>query len=115
MRKIERLMIAAIRNRQDFKLANTEVVVNNNDDNSAVDVLLHGHKIAAFDDKNSLVFFSPRGYKTATTKSRLNAILGEFCGAGIYQSRWVWYAQGPNSAQQFEVERDELYGFAYAN
>jgi len=115
MRKIERLMIAAIRNRRDFKLANTEVVCDNESPESAVEIYLYGHKIAVLDDAKSRVIFSPKGYKTATTKSRLNAILGEFCGAGIYQSRWVWYAQGPNSAQQFEVERDELYGFAYAN
>lgn len=115
MRKIERLMINAIRNRQDFKLANTEVVCDPENPNFAVSVYLHNSCIATFDDKHSLVFWSNCGYKTATTKSRLNAILGEFCKAGIYQRDFQWYAYRPQFSDELFVERGEHYGFAYAN
>ena len=84
MRKIERLMNAAISAGKDFKLDNTAVV---NADGISV-VLLHGNKIAEIGD--SFIRLFDGGWQSNTTKSRLNAILsvhGE-PGDGIFQKQW---------------------------
>jgi hypothetical protein len=52
-------------------------------------VLLHGHTIAVVNDNNVLV--TSCRWRTATTKSRLNAVLRAFCGYQIYQYNYTWY------------------------
>ena len=87
MRKIERLMNAAISAGKDFKLDNTAVV---NADGISV-VLLHGNRIAEIGDSFMRLFDG--GWQSNTTKSRLNAILsvhGE-PGDGIFQKQWKWF------------------------
>ncbi len=69
MRKIERLMNAAITAGKDFKLANTEVISCSN----VTDVFLHGNLIARIGETWIELFDG--GHQTNTTKSRLNAIL----------------------------------------
>lgn len=87
MRKIERMMNAAITKQQDFKLANTEVVSCSN----VADVYLHGHLIARIGETWIELFDG--GYQTATTKSRLNAILSEHgCpGERVFQKDFDWF------------------------
>lgn len=87
MRKIERLMNAAISEQREFRSANTAVV---NADGISV-VLLHGNKIAEVGD-NWIQLFDG-GWQTATTKSRLNAILREHgCpGDGVFQKKHEWF------------------------
>jgi hypothetical protein len=87
MRKIERQMNAAITNKVDWKLKNTEV--------QFIDgvsfVFLHGNKIAEVGD-NFLRLFDG-GWQTTTTKSRLNAILQEhgLPGECVFQKNWTWF------------------------
>jgi len=94
MRKIESEMIAAIKNGIDWKSANTEVV---SQQNGASYVYLHGSKIAEVGDDFLKLYDG--GYQTKTTKSRLNAILGEFgytCGTKqeyIFQKQYEWFIQ----------------------
>lgn len=107
MRKIERQMIQAIRTRQNFKLANTEVCCQS-DPSHAVKVYLHGSNIATLDDKNGMVWWSDCGYQTATTKSRLNAILGEFCGHYVYQHKFDWYYFSEALQREKQLERGAL-------
>lgn len=87
MRKIERMMNAAITKQQDFKLANTEVVSCSN----VADVYLHGHLIARIGETWIELFDG--GHQTATTKSRLNAILSEHgCpGERVFQKDFDWF------------------------
>ena len=88
MRKIERLMNIAIQNNTDWRMSNTEV--SNNDGVSTV--YLHGNKIAEIGDAFVRVFDG--GWRTNTTKSRLNAIINEFCCAytdGVYQHKFEWF------------------------
>ena len=91
MRKIEQQMIAAIKGNTDWKCDNTEVI----NIEGVSFVYLHGTLIAKVDD-DSLTLFDG-GYQTATTKSRLNAILGEFgytCGTKnefIFQKQFEWF------------------------
>ena len=93
LRKIETQMIAAIKKNQDWKSANTEVI----NIEGVSFVYLHGNQIATIDD-DSLTLFDG-GWQTATTKSRLNALLSEFgytCGTKrefIFQKQFEWFIQ----------------------
>ena len=84
-------MIAAIKNNQDWKCDNTEVI----NIEGVSFVYLHGNQIATIDD-DSLTLFDG-GYQSKTTKSRLNAILSEFgytCGTKreyIFQKQFEWF------------------------
>jgi len=87
MRKIERLMNAAIKAGKDWKLDNTEVVACSN----VVDVFLHGNLIARVGETWIELFDG--GWQTVTTKSRLNAILREngLPHEGIFQRKGQWF------------------------
>ena len=87
MRKIESLMNAAIAKSVDWKCDNTEVV---NIDGVSF-VYLHGNKIAEVGD--TFIRLYDGGYQSATTKSRLNAILHEhgIAGEGVFQKSYQWF------------------------
>ena len=87
MRKIERLMNAAITASKDWKLDNTEVITV--DDVS--EVYLHNNLIAKIGDTWMQLFDG--GWQSNTTKSRLNAILSEhgLPGEGIFQKNFQWF------------------------
>ena len=87
MRKIERLMNAAITAGKDFKMANNEAVACSN----VSDVYLHGNLIARIGETWIELFDG--GWQSNTTKSRLNAILSEH-GIGderVYQKKGEWF------------------------
>ena len=100
MRQIEKQMLTAIHNREDWKSANTQVTVTYfAHADRLIDrttVFLHGSPIAQITPDT--VTICDCGYQTATTKSRLNAILHELCGAGIYQKNHIWYGQALEEA-----------------
>ena len=88
MRKIERLMNDAISASRDWGQANTRVEMI---DGVSV-VFLHGNKIAEVGDDFVRVFDG--GWQSNTTKSRLNAIINEFCDPytdGVYQHKFEWF------------------------
>ena len=89
VRKIEAQMNNAILNRKDWKKDNTEVIYS--PERKASYVHLHGNHIATVGENYVEVYSC--GYKTNTTKSRLNAILTEHGIAGecIYQRKFRWY------------------------
>lgn len=88
MRIIEKQMNAAILNSKDWKNANTEVIYSPERDASYVH--LHGNHIATIGD--NFIELYTCGYHTATTKSRLNAILEVHGnGARIYQKDYEWF------------------------
>ena len=89
MRKIERLMNAAITAGKDWKLDNTEVVACSN----VSDVYLHGNLIARIGETWIELFDG--GWQSNTTKSRLNAILKEHGvgDEGIFQKNYQWFFQ----------------------
>lgn len=87
MRKIERLMNAAITAGKDWKCDNTEVVACSN----VCDVFLHGNLIARIGETWIELFDG--GWQSATTKSRLNAILAAH-GIGsesVFQKNHTWF------------------------
>jgi hypothetical protein len=94
MRKIEEQMLQAIHDRRNWKLGNTRVVsthfAHGDEVINRITVILHGSPIAIITPDH--VDASDCGYQTPTTKSRLNAVLREFCNTVIYQSSRKWYA-----------------------
>lgn len=68
MRKIEKEMLAAIRNRENFCKSNTKVIVNT----KCVYVKLYDTIIYII--KNGIEYFSDGGFNTVTTSSRLRAL-----------------------------------------
>ena len=91
MRKIETLMNQAISNRKDWKSGNTRVVSYNGFDR--VDVQLHGNHICTLN--HSEIVLSDGGWRTTTTKSRLNSIIEEFGieGERVYQKKGQWFVR----------------------
>ena len=92
MRKVESNMVAAIRSRKNLRCGNTVV---EQGESGYAEVRLVGNRIAQLNYINGLIELSDCGYRTATTKSRLNALLDSFTntggGQGIYQRRHEWY------------------------
>lgn len=80
MRKISRLASEAFMKKETFRLGNTET-------NGAM-LLLHGHPIAVHTEKG--IQLSTCGWKTATTKERLNALPN----VSITQKAGTWYLNG---------------------
>lgn len=96
MRKIETLMNKAIQSEKNWKLANTEVITVDN----ISTVYLYGNKIAEVGDTFLTLYGG--NHRTATTKSRLNAILrAHGNGEGIYQKRYQWFLSTNNGDVPF--------------
>ena len=92
MRKIERQMLHAVNTPgKDWRNSNTSVSWS--DDDQFVEVRLHGHIIASVNWRTNTLCISDCGWQTSTTKSRLNALLGDLTPgrAGIYQRNYQWF------------------------
>ena len=99
MRKIEQLMNNSIRNRQDVCYSNTMVT---HDGRDAL-VYLHGNHIATVGDTFLTIFDG--GWQSNTTKSRLNALINEFCNAytdGVFQKNFEWFISTAAGTVEFE-------------
>jgi len=86
-RKIEIEMNRAVQSGKDFCKANTTV---HHHEGVAI-VRLHGSKIAEVGDDFITLFDG--GYQSNTTKSRLNALMEEFCSPGerVFQKAFQWF------------------------
>lgn len=72
MREIEKMMVNAVANKQNFKRSNTEV----RNINGSIFVALHGNLIfASIDGKK---YYSNAGWNTVTTASRLRALGADY-------------------------------------
>jgi len=87
MRKITQQSVDAFMNAKNFKKGNMSVEVLPN-----VTVLkLHGNEIAyRYNDPKNTISITNCGWKTNTTKERLNGIPN----VSIYQKDWQWYLNG---------------------
>ena len=103
MRQIEQNLINAIRERKKaWSQDNTTIAYNDN--TATYDVFLHGNKIASIDYDSREVRLSSCGWRTSTTKSRLNAILTALrADGGIRQirNRWQICTNGHNGHYNF--------------
>ena len=105
MRKIETQMIEAIKSETDWKSGNTKVVNFFNDGDKCVvsSVFLHGNKIAEVTDNDMTIFDG--GWQSNTTKSRLNALINEFCNSltdGVFQKDFHWFIRDNNEVKDFK-------------
>ena len=101
MRKIEREMIQAIIDRSHFSKANTKVQVHvpmGVDSRAEMRVYLHDNHIATY--ANEGLYINHQGWKTNTTKSRLNALIKFVLGdmSGIYQKNFNWFMKQVDNA-----------------
>ena len=93
MRQIETEMNQAIRNGHAWSKSNTCITYDPTNNMSA-EVYLHGNHIATVTD-NALTLFDG-GWQSNTTKSRLNALINEFCDGtktGVFQKNWTWFVK----------------------
>jgi hypothetical protein len=98
MRLIERKMNRAILDSENWKLDNTQV--SNCAEDDVTFVYLHGNKIAEIGE--TFIKLYTCGYKTKTTKSRLNAILSDHGnGARIYQKSFDWFVNDNGQSVPF--------------
>jgi len=87
MRKIEKQIIEAIKDNKDLKIANSEVISCSN----VSDVYLHGNLIARIGETWMELFDG--GWRSATTKSRINSLLQAFGmeGERIFSKNFEWF------------------------
>ena len=113
MRKIETQMIDAIKGNKNWSSGNTQAVTNM----GVSTVYLHGNKIALIDDTSMTIFDG--GWKSNTTKSRLNALCDEFCiaGEGVFQENFLWYVRkfvGAINGKNIYQTEDFKSGYVFA-
>ncbi len=102
MRKIEKQMQDAIRNKVNWSSGNT-TVFNDNEGNQFV--TLHGNLIATISNFGDIKL-SSCGWQTSTTKSRLNAILDVFLyNCSIVQKQFEWYIDGREFFDGYTIVR----------
>lgn len=89
MRAIEKEMINAIQNRKSWHQSNTEVILCS--DGTTIKVELFGNVIAIIDLDQQTIVLSDAGWRSSTTKSRLNAICHNFGLPMLGQKKYEWY------------------------
>ena len=97
MRLIEKQMNNAIRCNQNFQKDNTTVI----NIGTKSFVYLHGNHIATVGSDFLQVFDG--GWQSNTTKSRLNALINEFCYVqdGVFQQNFCWFINTANGVRDF--------------
>ena len=96
-RKIETLMNQAITQSKDWSRDNTSVY----NENEVSIVRLHGNKIAEIGDTWLKLYDG--GWRTTTTKSRLNAILSAHGnGERVYQKNHQWFISYDGKVEEFK-------------
>lgn len=94
MRKVTEQAIYHFDKCENFKLSNTEVLVELNVNGFDVHLLLHGNLIATkkvnVATQENTLFITNAGWNTPTTKERLNGL----DGVGICQKKGQWYLNG---------------------
>ena len=98
MRKIEEQMLHALRTGADWRSGNTSVDWSHNAASfggSCAVVRLHGNRIGIYHPgSGALTLEDGEGWRTSTTKSRLNALVDLVpCRCGVYQHRGEWRFQ----------------------
>ena len=102
MRKIERQMQNALRNKVNWSQSNTSVSVDNEGNQF---VTLHGNLIAQISNFGDIKL-SSCGWQTPTTKSRLNAILDTYLhGLSVYQKNFDWFIGGDDFFDGYTIHR----------
>lgn len=89
MRKIEKIIVSAVRNRQNVNTDNTRVELCSREDGKPLArIYLHGNHIAtvgynAETQRITDIAFTLAGWDTKTTRGRIHLLLSEFFNAGM--------------------------------
>jgi hypothetical protein len=117
MRKIERQTVSAVRDllgRADFsgqfwKSGNMSVIQTHHGIahtpvyERTIEIRLHDNLICKIFPSGKVMDLSDCGWKSTTTKSRLNVILDEFApGYGIFQKNFDWFFQTSQTSEAEE-------------
>lgn len=89
MRKITKEATIAFFNNQNYKNSNTQVIATKD----YVELRLYNNIIAF--KNTSGTYISDAGWKTNTTKERLNGILNQF-SKSLFQKNGIWYLKSNN-------------------
>ena len=111
MRKIEKQMISAIKSRRDWRNDNTKVWYSPSRNVSCV--YLHNNLIATISRDEVEIYDG--GWRTNTTKSRLNAIINGLCHGptqGVYQRDFAWYIHDEHKDGRNVIPFQHGYTFA---
>lgn len=85
-----------------YKKDNTKVYLDiNYYDCTYISVFLHGHEIAVINISDKILTLNDCGYKTTTTKSRLNAILSIYDLGKIYSKNYKWYLKTNDEEEEW--------------
>ncbi len=87
MRRIERDMVHAFSDHQPKSVNHDKIIVH---DGGSVSWELHHNRIALLKPSESLLILYDGGVRSATTKSRLNALATAYGLPHVYQKRGVW-------------------------
>ena len=96
-------MNRAIRAGRNLSSSNTMVKTECDIHGEQSKVFLHGNHIATVTD-DALTLYSGGGWFTNTTKSRLNALINEFCDGtktGIFQKNFNWFVRAFGNVTPF--------------
>ena len=102
-------MITAFQEKKTWTKDNTRVFVVSFDfKNTIVNhvyITLFGYKIIQLTDDRKLLVLDA-GYRTKTTKSRLNAILSSYDLGKIYSKKYQWYLNNEEwtGSKEFEID-----------
>lgn len=103
MRKVEQVTVACLISGEPCKVGNSSVEPYYGEPSAtsrrpvAWDYKLHGHLIARYWPATGKLYISDAGWRTVTTKSRLNAILSKLApGWGIVQHDFTWHQECPD-------------------
>jgi len=98
MRKITELAVSAFTKGEKFSMANTSVVIGDHGGHSVAQMYLHGNLIAerttgrtTGERKHADVCVCDGGYRSNTTKERINGVLSHYGLPTVYQKKGVWY------------------------
>jgi len=89
MRKITTLAVSAFAKGENFKMDNTTVKVETFEGYNVVSMYLYGNKIAERTEKDVCVCSG--GYRSNTTKERLNSILSHYGLPKVSQKKGAWF------------------------
>lgn len=96
MRTVEKNLIRLLRQDKTGKASSNTEVKRHPEVRSYLQVYLFGKHIATYSTVSGNINVKDAGWRTVTTKSRLNALLGAFApGYGITQRKHQWYLLAP--------------------
>ena len=95
MKKIEEMLVNAIKHKKNFTRSNVGLVVRYTKVEQITTIRMYGNEICTVNWYNRTLVIDHCGWITQSTKSRLNAILSVFgIGVSIYQKQGQFYFDG---------------------